>query len=69
MDYRVVWKPSPGLTTLSKPGDAGMKHLSLVQPSPQGVEVYARLFPLYRRIHDDLASTYAELSRLLSKPA
>ena len=28
MNYRVVWKPSPGLTLLSKPGDAGMQHLS-----------------------------------------
>ncbi|MDD4789631.1 MAG: 5-deoxy-glucuronate isomerase, partial [Pirellulales bacterium] len=28
MNYRVVWKPRPGLAMLSKPGDAGMKHLS-----------------------------------------
>ena len=28
MNYRVVWKPSPGLTMLSQPGDAGMQHLS-----------------------------------------
>lgn len=41
----------------------------VVAPDPQLVEVYARLFPLYGRIHDDLAPTYAELSRLLLKPA
>lgn len=28
MDYRVVWTPRPGFTLLSKPGDAGMQHLS-----------------------------------------
>ncbi len=28
MNYRVIWKPRPGLTMLSKPGDAGMQHLS-----------------------------------------
>lgn len=28
MNYRVVWKPRPGFTSLSKPGDAGMQHLS-----------------------------------------
>lgn len=28
MNYRIVWKPCPGFTALSKPGDAGMKHLS-----------------------------------------
>lgn len=28
MNYRVVWKPNPGLTLLSRPGDAGMQHLS-----------------------------------------
>lgn len=27
MNYRVVWKPQPGFTPLSKPGDAGMQHL------------------------------------------
>jgi len=31
------------------------------------VKVYAELFPLYGRIHDDLAPTYAELSRILLK--
>jgi len=36
----------------------------VVQPDPRAVEVYARLFPLYRRIHDDLAGTYAELARV-----
>jgi len=41
----------------------------VVQPDPQATEVYARLFPLYGRIHDDLAPTYAELSRLVLKPA
>jgi len=40
----------------------------VVQPDPQAVEVYAKLFPLYGRIHDDLAPTYAELSRALSRP-
>ena len=28
MNYRVIWKPTPGLTMLSQPGDAGMQHLS-----------------------------------------
>ncbi len=28
MNYRVVWKHQPGFTALSKPGDAGMQHLS-----------------------------------------
>jgi 5-deoxy-glucuronate isomerase len=28
MNDRVVWKPCPGFTALSQPGDAGMKHLS-----------------------------------------
>lgn len=28
MNYRVIWKPQPGFTALSKPGDAGMQHLS-----------------------------------------
>lgn len=28
MDYRVIWKPCNGFTPLSKPGDAGMQHLS-----------------------------------------
>lgn len=41
----------------------------VVQPDPRAVAVYARLFPLYRRIHDELASTYTELSRLLAQPA
>ncbi|MHB8898481.1 MAG: xylulokinase [Thermoguttaceae bacterium] len=40
----------------------------VTQPDPQAVENYARLFPLYRCIHDQLAPTYAELSRLLMKP-
>jgi len=39
----------------------------VVQPGPAAVNVYAELFPLYGRIHDDLAPTYAELSRLLLK--
>ncbi len=39
----------------------------VVQPDPRAVEVYARLFPLYRRIHDDLAPTYAELTKSLSE--
>lgn len=41
----------------------------VVQPDPEAVEVYDQLFPLYGRIHDDLAPRYAELSRLLLKPA
>jgi len=28
MNYRVIWKPTSGLTMLSRPGDAGMQHLS-----------------------------------------
>lgn len=28
MNYRVVWKPCPGFTQISRPGDARMKHLS-----------------------------------------
>ena len=37
----------------------------VVAPDPEAVRLYAGLFPLYRRIHDDLAGTYAELTRLL----
>jgi len=39
-----------------------------VQPQPDAVRLYARLFPLYCRIHDGLAGTYAELAGLLAKP-
>ena len=38
MNYRVVWRPRPGFTSLSKPGDAGMQYLSfgmLALPSGQ----------------------------------
>lgn len=37
----------------------------VVEPRPEAVRVYARLFPLYCRIHDDLAGTYAELTKVL----
>lgn len=40
----------------------------VVEPDSQSVEVYARMFPFYGRIHDDLAPVYAELSPLLLKP-
>ena len=36
----------------------------VVQPNPRSVEVYARLFPLYRRIHDGLADAYTELAQV-----
>lgn len=39
----------------------------VVEPNPQAAEVYARLFPIYCRIHDDLAPIYAELARLCLK--
>jgi len=39
----------------------------VVQPRPESVRVYAKLFPLYCRIHDDLAGTYAELTRRLGE--
>ncbi len=39
----------------------------VVQPDPAAVKVYTELFPLYGRIHDVLAPTYAELSRILLK--
>lgn len=38
-----------------------------VVPDPSAAEVYARLFPWYCRIHDDLAGTYAELARSLAE--
>jgi len=37
----------------------------VVHPNPEAVRVYDKLFPLYGRIHDDLAQTYLELTRLL----
>lgn len=43
----------------------------VVQPNPRAVETYAKLFPLYRRIHDELAGAYAELAQVneeLRKP-
>ena len=39
----------------------------VVQPDPRAAETYAKLFPLYCRIHDNLAPTYAELARVLRK--
>ena len=47
MDYRVVWKPSPGFTLLSKPGDAGMQHLSFGMVALASGEHY-RLTPCDR---------------------
>ncbi|MHB8898480.1 MAG: 5-deoxy-glucuronate isomerase [Thermoguttaceae bacterium] len=44
MKYRVVWKPSAGLTTLSRPGDAGMKYLSFGMISLSSGQAY-RLEP------------------------
>ncbi len=41
----------------------------VVRPQPESVDLYARLFPLYCRIHDDLASTYTELASLRTPPA
>lgn len=43
-----------------------------MEPNPAAVAVYAKLFPLYCRIHDGLAGTYAELTKVLEglrKPA
>ncbi len=34
----------------------------VVEPDPRSVDVYAKLFPLYCRIHDELAGVYAELA-------
>jgi xylulokinase len=36
----------------------------IVEPRPAAVEVYQKLFPLYCRIHDDLANMYADLTSL-----
>ena len=36
-----------------------------LQPNPDAIAVYEKLFPLYCRIHDDLAGTYAELATSL----
>jgi xylulokinase len=36
-----------------------------IEPNPALVEKYARLFPLYCEIHDNLAGTYAKLSTVL----
>jgi len=44
MNYRVVWQPCPGFTALSKPGDAGMKHLSFGMISLAAGQTY-RLEP------------------------
>ena len=38
-----------------------------IEPNPQRVGIYAELFPLYREIHDNLASTYTKLSQVLEK--
>ncbi|MDY0169138.1 MAG: xylulokinase [Thermoguttaceae bacterium] len=37
----------------------------VVQPNPEAARVYAELFPMFCRIHDDLAETYTELTGLL----
>jgi xylulokinase len=37
----------------------------VIEPNPDGVRVYSELFPMFCRIHDDLAETYANLARLL----
>jgi xylulokinase len=37
----------------------------VVEPDPEAVQVYAKLFPFYCRIHDDLARMYAELAESL----
>lgn len=34
-------------------------------PRPESARMYERLFPLYCRIHDDLAGTYAELAKVM----
>lgn len=39
----------------------------VLQPDARAAQIYAKLFPLYCRIHDDLAGTYAELSRVLEE--
>jgi xylulokinase len=39
----------------------------VVHPNPEAVRVYDRLFPMYGRIHDDLAQTCTELTRLLDE--
>ncbi len=41
----------------------------VVSPDPQAAEIYARLFPVYGRIHDGLAPIYGELSKLLPESA
>lgn len=37
----------------------------VVEPDVQWVEIYARMFPLYGRIHDSLAPLHMELAQLL----
>jgi xylulokinase len=37
----------------------------VLEPDPQAADLYARLFPLYCRIHDDLAATYSVVNRTL----
>ena len=39
----------------------------VVQPQPAAVRVYTKLFPLYCRIHDDLAGAYAALTKSLNE--
>ena len=36
-----------------------------LEPNPAAAELYAELFPVYCRIHDDLAGTYARLAAML----
>jgi xylulokinase len=37
--------------------------LNIVEPKPEAVLTYENMFPLYRRLHDHLAETYAELAK------
>ncbi len=37
----------------------------VVRPNPEAVEIYAKLFPLFGQIHDNLAGTYSDLASVL----
>ena len=39
----------------------------VVQPNPEAVRVYSKLFPMYVRIHDGLANAYSDLTGLLEE--
>ena len=39
----------------------------VVQPDPQAAEIYDRMFRFYGEIHDNLASTYTELNKVLNQ--